>query len=119
MQAERFRLARLASVGRREEKLNNSIKAKLHIVDVVVVVGFVPCFSSTIENICIFLPEDSLSRISTRRQSGGVGIQHLLRPLPGSGGDCHVCQKMMVGNGRSQHRGLVPAVLSPPHAPSS
>lgn len=78
MQAERFRLARLASVGRREEKLNNSIKAKLHIVGVVVVVvGFVLCFSSTIENICVFLPEDSLSKVSTRRQWGSVGIPHL------------------------------------------
>lgn len=50
MQAERFRLARLASVGRQEEKLNISIKAKLHIVDVDVVVVSFLLFFSTMEN---------------------------------------------------------------------
>lgn len=54
MQAERFRLARLASVGRQEEKLNNSIKAKLHIVDVVVVVGFVLFFFHHGEHLYLF-----------------------------------------------------------------
>lgn len=63
MQAERFRLARLASVGRREEKLNSSIKAKLHIVGVdVVVVSFLLLFFSTMENtestFCMFLLGD-------------------------------------------------------------
>lgn len=59
MQAERFRLARLASVGRQEEKLNISIKAKLHIVDVdVVVVGFLLVFfdhGEHREHVCMFL----------------------------------------------------------------
>lgn len=43
-------MARLASVGRQEEKLNISIKAKLHIVDVDVVVVSFLLFFSTMEN---------------------------------------------------------------------
>lgn len=128
MQVERFRLARLASVGRREEKLNISIKAKPHIidVDVVVVAGFL-LFLSITENtentFFMFLFEDSLSRVLTMRPQGRMGIQHHRRPFlscrwrrpPGLPKDG--------GRARSQHSGLVPAALCPHHgglaAPSS
>lgn len=99
MQAERFRLARLASVGRQEEKLNISIKAKLHIVDVdVVVVGFLLFFfhhGEHREHVCMLLLEDSLSRVGHRvNPTPSENI-----PFPGGGGDRQVCQKMLGGRG--------------------
>lgn len=116
---ERFRLARLASVGRQEEKLNNSIKAKLHVVDVVAVVDFLffftLCVSPTIENICIFLPEDSLPKTATTRHWGQRGNSSPTGciPFPASRIDCQVRQKMMVGSSRSRNRGIVPVVFGP------
>lgn len=117
MQAERFRLARLASVGRQEEKLNNSIKAKLHTGDVFAAVGFYAVFffhhwehlhlfawGFTLQN----LNEEALGWCGNSTPSEAI-------LLPGSGGGCQVCQEMMVGSGRSQHRGLVSEALSLRH----
>lgn len=105
MQAERFRLARLASVGRQEEKLNISIKAKLHIVDVdVVVVGFLlvffPPWRTQRARLYVFVRGfafQSLDEEAVGQRGNPTPCENI--PFPAGGGDRQVCQKMLGGGG--------------------
>lgn len=105
MQAERFRLARLASVGRQEEKLNISIKAKLHIVDVDVVVvgfllGFFPPWRTQRARLYVFVRGfafQSLDEEAVGQRGNPTPCENI--PFPAGGGDRQVCQKMFGGWG--------------------